>query len=156
MSGSLAQFEHLGNLEFMDYSNPGLHIGESDFVFPYLLCQSPVKPVISLNQVIEFGRAAEALINASEIVVLGYSFCEEDAHICSMVGEVLRGGRVKKLTYFSYRSNPNSSFDRAAVLTQLARRLRVSNDIAAERIEVVPVANCHSREFASRCEEWTA
>lgn len=156
LSGSLAQFEHLANLEFMDYSNPEFHIGEADFIFPYLLCQSPVKPIISLNQMLEFGGATEALINADEIVVLGYSFCEEDAHICSMVGEVLRGGRAKKLTYFSYWPNSNSDFDCASVSKELAKKLRVSNDIATEKIDVVPVANCHSREFVSRCDQWTA
>lgn len=156
LGGRLSQFEHLPEFEYVDYSNEDRNIEDNACVFPYLLCQSPVKPIISIAQIDEFAKAAGTLKDADEIVVLGYSFCNEDAHINSMVGEALRDGRAKKLTYFSYWSNPNSSFDRAAVLTQLARRLRVSNDIAAERIEVVPVANCHSREFASRCEEWTA
>lgn len=155
LGGRLSQFEHLPEFEYVDYSNKDRDLEDGACVFPYLLCQSPVKPVISIAQIDEFAKAARALRDADEIVVLGYSFCNEDAHISSMVGEALRDGRAKKLTYFSYWSDSNPSFDRATASAELARKLRVSNESATEKIEVVPVANCRSQEFVSRCEEWT-
>lgn len=155
LGGKLSQFEHLPEFEYVDYSNEDRNIEDNACVFPYLLCQSPVKPVISIAQIDEFAKAARALRDADEIVVLGYSFCNEDAHIGSMVGEALRGDRAEKLTYFSYWPDLNPSFDRATASAELARRLRVSNENAVEKIEVVPVANCRSQEFVSRCEEWT-
>ncbi len=155
LGGRLSQFEHLPEFEYVDYSNEDRNLDDNACIFPYLLCQSPVKPVISIAQIDEFAKAARALRVADEIVVLGYSFCNEDAHISSMVGEALRDGRAKKLTYFSYWSDSNPSFDRATASAELARKLRVSNESATEKIEVVPVTNCRSHEFASRCEEWT-
>ena len=156
LGGKLSQFEHLPEFEYVDYSNEDRNLEDNACVFAYLLCQSPVKPVISIAQIDEFAKAARALRDADEIVVLGYSFCNEDAHISSMVGEALRDGHAKKLTYFSYWPDSNLPFDRAVVSAELARRLRVTNESATDKIEAVPVTDCRSHEFVSRCEEWTA
>lgn len=155
LGGRLSQFERFPEFEYVDYSNEDRDLEDNACIFPYLLCQSPVKPVISIAQIDEFAKAARALRDADEIVVLGYSFCNEDAHISSMVGEALRDGCAEKLTYFSYWPDSNLSFDRTAASAGLARKLRVTNESATEKIEVAPVTNCRSHEFVSRCEEWT-
>lgn len=154
LAGRLSQFEHLPELEFTDYSASDKHLGDNEFVFPYLLCQSPVKPVISLAQIREYAKAADALKEADEIVALGYSFCNEDAHISSMVGEALRSNRTKKLINFCHISKDTTSFDQDKALSELASKLRISETIAKEKIEIEPVTNCSSDSFQKRCSEW--
>lgn len=154
LAGRLSQFEHLPELEFTDYSTSDKRIGDNDFVFPYLLCQSPVKPVISLAQIREYAKAADALKEADEIVVLGYSFCNEDAHISSMVGEALRSNETRKLVYFRHESENTPPSNRDSELSKLAKKLRISESLAKERIELEPISNCESEGFQKRCSEW--
>lgn len=154
LAGRLSQFEHLPELEFTDYSASDKRIGDNDFVFPYLLCQSPVKPVISLAQIREYAKAADALKEADEIVVLGYSFCNEDAHISSMVGESLRSNKTRKLVYFRHESENTPPSNRDSELSELAKKLRISESLAKERIELEPISNCESEGFQKRCSEW--
>ena len=156
LAGRLSQFEHLPEFEYVDYSSADRNLEAGACVFPYLLCQSPVKPVISIRQVEEFAKAANALRDADEIVVLGYSFCNEDAHISSMVGEALRGEKPKKLVYFSYVDKTEPSFDHDKALSDLAKRLRIAERLAKERIELVPIENCKSPSFLEHCDDWGA
>ncbi len=153
LSGKLSQFEHLPDLEFVDYSLPGHSIKPNDFVFPYLLCQSPVKPVISLAQVDEYAKASEALRNSDEIAVLGYSFCKADAHICSMVGESMRSNDRRKLVYFSY-VDKDSEFNKEEIAVDLQKKLRVAQTIVDNQIEILQVSDFRSAEFVERCEAW--
>lgn len=42
---------------------------------------------------------------AHEIVVLGYSFCDEDSHIASLVRTALWNNPAIQLSYYSYHKN---------------------------------------------------
>lgn len=150
LGGRLSQFEHLPELEFTDYSLGENHLKDDEFVFPYLLCQSPVKPVISLAQIDEYAKAAAALRTADEIVVLGYSFCNEDAHISSMVGEALRSESAKALVYFSHATEGEASTG----IVELATKLRISESLAHDKIQIVPLESSSSKEFRNRCDAW--
>lgn len=156
LGGRLSQFEHLPELEFIDYSKDNSHMSKTDFFFPYLLCQSPVKPLISLAQVEEYSKAAQALKAAEEIVVLGYSFCNEDAHISSMVGEALRGGLTRRLVYFSYTPKDGATVNHDKTMTEISRKLRVPIALAQDKVKVVPVADCNSKEFGRLCNAWSS
>ena len=154
LGGKLSQFEALPDLEFVDYSKCDNHIEGSDFVFPYLLCQSPVKPVISLAQVNEFAKASRALGLSNELVVLGYSFCNEDAHICSMIGESLRNNSGRKLIYFQYCTG-DTTFSTAKAKADLEKKLRIGGTVLDRQVEIVPIQDCASEEFAKRCATWS-
>lgn len=151
LSGKLSTFERLPDLEFADYSEPGKHIKDDDFIFPYLLCQSPVKPVVSLAQLKEYAKASRALEEADEIVVLGYSFCNEDAHICSMVGESLRSDPGRKLVFFSY-CEEEAEFEARDAATDLGKKLRVTETVLEKQIDILPLSSCRSKAFVERCE----
>lgn len=154
LGGRLSHFEHLPELEYVDYSKSKM--SGTDFFFPYLLCQSPVKPLISLAQIEEYSKAAEALRAAEEIVVLGYSFCNEDAHIGSMVGEALRGGVTRRLVYFSYTPKDGTTVNHEKIMAEISRKLRIPASLAQDKVKVVPVADCNSREFGRLCDAWTS
>ena len=154
LGGRLSQFEHLPELEFVDYSDKGRHLEAGKFVFPYLLCQSPVKPIISLSQIDEYVKATNALRSADEIVVLGYSFCDEDAHICSMVGESLREDSKRKLVFFAHTDKCSDDFDKEEEVVELGRRLRVGDLAAKKQIEVLPICDYNSDAFVDRCKSW--
>ena len=153
LSGCLSQFEHLDMLEFEDYSTADKHIDEASFIFPYLLCQSPVKPIISQNQIMEFASAVTAMRNADEIVVLGYSFCDQDSHIASMVGKAIRDKSDLRLVNFCYRDDLTVGFDCKEEKLNLAGKLRIPES-ALTRIDVVPVRNYETKSFLRLCEKW--
>ena len=154
LAGRLSQFEHLPGLEYVDYSSSGKTLEGDVFVFPYLLCQSPVKPIISIAQIDEFARAADVLRATDEIVVLGYSFCNEDAHINSMVGEALRSGKPNKLVFFRYTPKDETSFDQSEALSELARKLRIPKSLAKEKVVLEPISDCGSKNFLDYCSAW--
>lgn len=156
LGGRLSQFEHLPELEFIDYCEADKRMSRTDFFFPYLLCQSPVKPLISLAQIEEYSKAARALRSAEEIVVLGYSFCTEDVHISSMVGEALRGRTTGRLVYFSHIRDDRAPFDHDKIMEDVAKRLRIPIALAQDKIDVVPVTDCTSIGFESYCDAWTS
>lgn len=88
LAGSLVEFESASKLEHQkcDVNNP-CKLG---CPFPYLMTRSPVKPIIDAQQVRTYSDAINALDNSSLLVVLGYSFCDDDAHIASLVRHYLR------------------------------------------------------------------
>lgn len=153
LSGCLSQFEHLDVLEFEDYSTAGKHIDHASFIFPYLLCQSPVKPIISQNQIMEFASAVAAMREADEIVVLGYSFCDQDSHIASMVGKAIRDKSDLRLVNFCHCNDLTVGFDCRGEKLNLAGKLRIPES-ALTRIDVIPVRNCETKSFLRLCEKW--
>lgn len=149
LSGCLSWFEDLATLEFSSYEAREKEAQTGNFVFPYLMCQSPVKPIISSNQIGEYSKACSFLRNADELVVLGYSFCDEDSHIASMVASALRANPSLKLVYFSHcedEGNGDSVEKRRGVLDYVSARLRLA-EREAERLEIRLVADCESPEF---------
>jgi hypothetical protein len=143
LSGNLSEFERLDSLEFESYVDKA--IPDNVFVFPYLMCQAPVKPIISRSQILDFNKAISFLDAADEIVVLGYSFCDEDSHIASMVGETLRSDASKKMTFFNYCKNEQPD---------LIKKLRLPPDFDSRRLEIVNIENYKSSTFIEKTKRW--
>lgn len=70
---------------------------KDDIVFPYLLVQSGIKPIISPFQIEEFHKAVRASCDADYFIVLGYGVNPDDEHISNILRERLRS---KKIIYF--------------------------------------------------------
>ena len=120
LSGALWQFEHLDSLtsfEIDGHSADKTFI-ETEFVFPFLMTQAPIKPIIDTRQIEAYSKAIDALRRTDLLVVLGYSFCESDYHIAALVRDyMLQPG--SRLIYFDYSKEKKQS--------DIARLLRLSS-----------------------------
>lgn len=146
LAGCLSWFERLDTLEFDRYEDEGTFISEDMLIFPYLMCQSPVKPIISTNQISEFSKAVGFLKEADEIVILGYSFCDEDAHIASMVSSAIRNNPNMRIVYLDYTPEGETADKLDKRKNALASQLRLSKS-EIDRIEIRGVYNCESKAF---------
>lgn len=72
LSGALWLFESLESLTSRDVLNEP--ITSDEFVFPFLMTQVPIKPIVDTTQLRSFSKAIEILDNTALLVVLGYSF----------------------------------------------------------------------------------
>lgn len=100
VSGALWKFESPESLTVRDITDEALR--DDEFVFPYLLTQVPIKPIICDSQVKDLVDMENALAKATDLVVLGYSFCENDAHIASIVGSWVTERDARRLHFFYY------------------------------------------------------
>lgn len=146
LAGCLSWFERLDTLEFDRYEDEDAFISEDTLIFPYLMCQSPVKPIISTNQINEFSKAVGFLKEADEIVILGYSFCDEDAHIASMVSSAIRNNPDMRIVYLDYTPVGETTDKLNKRKNALGSQLRLSKS-EIDRIEIRGVYNCESEAF---------
>lgn len=146
LAGCLSWFERLDTLEFDRYEDEDAFISEDTLIFPYLMCQSPVKPIISTNQINEFSKAVGFLKEADEIVILGYSFCDEDAHIASMVSSAIRNNPDMRIVYLDYTPVGETTDKLNKRKNTLGSQLRLSKS-EIDRIEIRGVYNCESEAF---------
>ena len=99
LAGSLVEFESAATLEHVNCESTS--IVSMTCPFPYLMTRSPVKPIIDAGQLRTYARAIQALGVSDTLVVLGYSFCDDDAHIAAMVRDyIVCNG--KRMFYFGY------------------------------------------------------
>ena len=99
LAGSLVEFESAKTLEHVNCESKS--ILSMMCPFPYLMTRSPVKPIIDASQLRTYARAIQALDASDTLVVLGYSFCDDDAHIAAIVRDyIVRNG--KRMFYLGY------------------------------------------------------
>jgi hypothetical protein len=96
LHGKLNLFEELETKSIVDVSKAKLE----RTVFPYLLVQSGVKPIISPDQIREFHKACEMIEEAEYLLIIGYGVNLDDEHITNILRKRLSVG--KKIKYFIY------------------------------------------------------
>lgn len=75
-------------------------------VFPYLLVQSGVKPIISPYQIREFNKACQMINEADYMLIIGYGVNLDDEHITTILRErLINGGKIKYFVYCSSKKN---------------------------------------------------
>lgn len=92
LSGTLWQFEHLDSLTTFDLLSQTdcKQFGRDEFIFPFLMTQAPVKPIIDARQMETYANALAVLKKTGLLVVLGYSFCESDYHIAALIRDYMQ------------------------------------------------------------------
>lgn len=97
LHGTMLDFENLytRKIKKLDEFN------KEDIIFPYILIQSGIKPIINPKQMEIYVNAYKQLDSADYILVLGYSFCNDDEHIINMFRELLKKDNVR-LVYLKY------------------------------------------------------
>lgn len=143
LSGSIDQFE---SAQDFDLYSPIDVTGDDRKVicpFPFLMTKSPVKPIVNAMQLKSFSKAVEILEHTDNLIVLGYSFCQDDAHIAALIRSYLKSDNQNHLVFFSFVGNntPLETYE------QLAHSLRVSVELLDNQCEILPIENCHSETF---------
>lgn len=105
LSGNLWSFESVETLCSRDIRTEP--VKDDKFVFPFLMTQVPIKPIVDARQIKNYARAMRTLDETDLLVVLGYSFCENDSHIASMVHDYLLQPR-KKMIFLDYGGKESS------------------------------------------------
>lgn len=88
LAGELTLFEYPHQLEVKDITKSTLT--KKSFVFPFLLTQAPVKPIIEPKQIKQYSKMYTALNNSNYLIILGYNINNNDNHINSYIREFVR------------------------------------------------------------------
>lgn len=114
LHGKLGLFEELKSKRIA----PLLELDPTATVFPYLLVQSGVKPIISPIQIEEFGKATNWMAASDVVVVLGYGVNSDDEHISNLLR--WRISKNKKVVCFIYAQGENEfENEKKRIQTQL-------------------------------------
>lgn len=138
LSGRIDLFERIDTLSTFNIrklSSPNMN----HCSFPFLMCQSPVKPIVNSIQIREYSKALAFLDASDEIAVLGYSFCQEDTHIVTMVSEALNRNLEMRLIYFNYCHGADTT-STGKVRRDLFKKLRLNDERQLNQIEVVQLS----------------
>lgn len=140
ISGTLWQFESPRSLSVRDIREDAW--GEDEIVFPYLLTQAPIKPIVCWEQAAELSRMVEVLQETSDLCVLGYSFCPSDAHVASMVASWLALPGRRELHFFDHDGDRN--------VGQLCKLLRIDEKSYSGHIHITPCKDLEQQVSAIR------
>lgn len=149
LSGSIMQFESARDFELYDPEDVFATDETAQCLFPFMMTKAPIKPIINAAEVNVFAHAIKILNGTDELVVLGYSFNQDDAHICALVRNYLMNERRPKLTYLAYRSSNTqaSAAEHEELKRGLRKALRVPEQIIERQCEIEYITDCHSQPF---------
>lgn len=104
LAGKLSQFENPKTFEIKDLELEEL--GDNEYVFPFLMTQAYIKPIVSRTQIDEYSKAIGFLKETNLLVVIGYSLCENDNHINAIINDYIKKAGHKML-YLKYVDDKN-------------------------------------------------
>lgn len=137
LSGKLSEFEFPTELKIEDIlSNVDQDKWNKAVVFPFLMTQAPIKPIVAPPQIRQYAKAIEALDAANYLVIIGYSLGEEDNHIISMLREYITSEN-KRLIYCKHwtKLEPiNIQEEKRKVL----EKLRIESERQTDNIIIIP------------------
>ena len=126
LAGKLSTFEFPNELEVIDYDSRDEGdkplLSKDRFVFPFIMTQAPVKPIVSTYQLREYSKFIEALDNSEAVVIIGFSLGESDNHINSLLHDYIKRGR--NLIYCKYCKD-ESVFDEESVRMKVSKALHI-------------------------------
>ncbi len=93
LSGKLSLFERSNENEVFDIRDEK-KLKPIDY-FPFIMTQSPIKPIIHPKQIIEYNNFLKALESSEILIIIGYSLTKNDNHICCFLKEYyLKGNTI--------------------------------------------------------------
>ena len=135
LAGKLTQMEDPLNLELLDLrKKPDLR---NRLVFPFMMTQAPIKPIVFPEQIREYSKFDKALRRRDLLVIIGYSLSENDNHVNVYLREFLKkqGKPIIYCNYVEKRKKPKSA-------VWLLERLNISeDDPVKELVHIVPFEN---------------
>ncbi len=125
VAGELSAFEYPHKLEVKDITQSRL--GKKDFVFPFLLTQAPVKPIIEPKQIFQYAKMDKILRKSKILVIIGYNINNNDNHINSYLRQfVMR--RSTHLIFCKYSKTPITDDEIQIEKKSLKKRLYLTTD----------------------------
>ncbi len=108
LHGKLTWFEDYRDLRIYDIERNEIpEEDKEDFLIPFILIPSGIKPLICSKQIEEFAKFIEALKVCNYLCVVGYRFNSEDNHINAIIADWLRNSERNKLIIFRYSESDN-------------------------------------------------
>lgn len=99
LAGRLCDFEFPTELTVKNILDDS--IDQHDFLFPFIMTQSPIKPIIIPGQIENYQKAICKLKQNKSLVIIGYSMDSSDNHINAILRDYLTQ-KDKKLIYCQY------------------------------------------------------
>lgn len=125
VAGELSAFEYPHKLEVKDITQSRL--GNKDFVFPFLLTQAPVKPIIEPKQIFQYAKMDKILRKSKILVIIGYNINSNDNHINSYLRHfVMR--RSTHLIFCKYSKTPITDEEIRMEKNSLKKRLYLTTN----------------------------
>ena len=137
LAGKLSEFEFPKELKVEDVCTGFSKDNWNDaFVFPFIMTQAPIKPIIVSQQIKQYAAATEALKKTDALVVVGYSLGEEDNHIISILREYIASG--KKRFVFCKHYDGSEPFNVEKEKENVLGKLRITSKEMADCVVVIP------------------
>lgn len=124
LAGKLSEFEFPTELTVKNICTE--HLAEEAFVFPFLMTQAPVKPIIVPEQIRQYQKALDILEHANTLVIVGYSLGNADNHINAMLREFAVKPQ-KRIIYCNYCRDTDAQYEDTQ--KRLCKSLRISEEI---------------------------
>ncbi|MBR4207855.1 MAG: hypothetical protein IKQ88_04630 [Lachnospiraceae bacterium] len=109
LHGEFGKFENLYTKEIKSLKD----FEVDEIIFPYLLVQSGIKPVINYYQIESMYKGFTDMINADKLIVIGYGFNSDDEHILNVIRERLRA--EKDLVVFIHGNEKKYNSERKCI-----------------------------------------
>ena len=109
LHGEFGKFENLYTKEIKSLKE----FEVDEIIFPYLLVQSGIKPVINYYQIESMYKGFTDMINADKLIVIGYGFNSDDEHILNVIRERLRA--EKDLVVFIHGNEKKYNSERKCI-----------------------------------------
>lgn len=97
LHGKLTWFEELETKRIDEIDK----VDRTKTIFPYLLVQSGIKPIISPKQIIEFAKATDWILKPDDFLIIGYGINSDDEHITNFLRERLHNKKTIKVFVYS-------------------------------------------------------
>lgn len=136
LHGKLTWFEDLKNLtvyNIADENEKQKALENKEYLIPFILIPSGVKPFICSKQIKQFSTFIDNLENSDELCVIGYRFNSEDNHINSIIADWARKDG-NRLVYFNF--NDDVDFD----------KLHWLNNISKEKYQIISIDKNNAHE----------
>lgn len=112
-----------------------------DKIFPYLLVQSGIKPVINYYQLKELYQGAKALVDADVLFIIGYGMNSDDEHIINILKERLeqhKEDKIKHTVFYIYACN-EKEFE--------SEKIRIMNICGKDDKYKNQIEFCYTKDF---------
>lgn len=124
LAGELSLFEVPNELQIVDIRN--YELSKSDFIFPFLFTQAPIKPIIEPRSIREYAKALTLLNEIDCLIIVGYSLGSSDNHINALLRDFVM--KPSKTIVFCDYSIDND-FNKKEIEARIKHSLRIHDEI---------------------------
>lgn len=129
LAGRLSEFEFPTELDIKDIRDT--EVLSTNFIFPFLMTQAPVKPIISPKQVREYCKALKYMEVANTLIIIGYSLSDADNHINAMLREFATNEK-KNIIYCFF--DPKGETTDNVAQEYVLQSLKLPNDVSNVKV----------------------